>query len=86
MQIGATVLGTQASPARATRAGGGRVVATSAVEETALREDASQAPRPPPVGSPNRRAQPAGMLYAMFEQMGGASTSVWKGMYVNLVV
>jgi hypothetical protein len=86
MQIGATILGTQASPARATREAGGRVVARPAVEEVVLREDASRAPYPPPAGSPTRRAQPAGMLYAMFEQMGGASTSVWKGMYVNLVV
>jgi len=32
------------------------------------------------------RAMPATVLHAMFEQMGGAATSVWKGMHVNLVV
>jgi len=26
------------------------------------------------------------MLYAMFDQMGGAATSVWKGMHVNTVI
>ena len=29
---------------------------------------------------------PATVLSAMFDQMGGAATSVWKGMHVNLVV
>jgi hypothetical protein len=29
---------------------------------------------------------PAAVLSAMFDQMGGAATSVWKGMHVNLVV
>lgn len=86
MQIGATGFGTQATAARATRTGGARVHATPPVEEAGLREDASRTPRSLPSEVSARRAQPAGMLYAMFEQMGGASTSVWKGMYVNLVV
>ncbi len=29
---------------------------------------------------------PAAVLAAMFDQMGGAASSVWKGMHVNLVV
>jgi len=37
-------------------------------------------------GGPQSRPQPAGMLYAMFDQMGGAATSVWKGMHVNTVI
>lgn len=32
------------------------------------------------------RAMPAAVLQTMFEQMGGAANSVWKGMHVNLVV
>jgi len=35
---------------------------------------------------PPPHAMPAAVLYAMFDQMGGAATSVWKGMHVNLVV
>ncbi|MGE3771607.1 MAG: hypothetical protein AB7I32_01690 [Gammaproteobacteria bacterium] len=88
MQIGATVLGSQASSTRATRTGGARVAAvaaTPAVEGVVLREESLPA-RPLPMEPAPRRAQPAAMLYAMFERMGGASTSVWKGMHVNLVV
>ncbi|HMM76775.1 MAG TPA: hypothetical protein PJ986_13770 [Gammaproteobacteria bacterium] len=88
MQIAATVLGSQTSSARATRAGSARVAAvaaTPAVEGVVLRDEAVTA-RPLPADAVSRRAQPAAMLYAMFERMGGASTSVWKGMHVNLVV
>ncbi len=86
MQIGSTTLGSTASPPRAARPAGARVGPAPAVDETVLREDTPRSSPPLPVTAPIRRAQPAAMLYAMFEQMGGASTSVWKGMYVNLVV
>ena len=32
------------------------------------------------------RAQPAALLFAMIERMGGTATSHWKGKYVNLVI
>ena len=32
------------------------------------------------------RAQPAALLFAMIERMGGAASSHWKGKYVNLVI
>ncbi len=35
---------------------------------------------------PQRRAQPAELLYAMIERMGGMPSSHWKGKYVNLVI
>lgn len=85
MQIGAAALGSQWSPSRAAGTSGARVNpvgAVSAADGVLVRGEAPQTPPPPAT----RRAQPAGMLYAMFERMGGASTSVWKGMHVNLVV
>lgn len=85
MQIGSTVLGAQTHQARATRAAGGRVAGISpapTVDAVAQRDDTREFRAPP---AP-RRSQPAGMLYAMFEQMGGAATSVWKGMHVNTVI
>jgi hypothetical protein len=33
-----------------------------------------------------RRAQPAELLFAMIERMGGTASSHWKGMYVNLSI
>jgi hypothetical protein len=33
-----------------------------------------------------RRAQPAELLFAMIERMGGTASSHWKGMYVNLMI
>lgn len=32
------------------------------------------------------RAQPAALLFAMIERMGGTATSHWKGKYVNLSI
>ena len=32
------------------------------------------------------RAQPAALLFAMIERMGGTAISHWKGKYVNLVI
>lgn len=32
------------------------------------------------------RTMPSAVLYAMFDRMGGASTSVWKGMHVNVSI
>lgn len=86
MQIGPTILGAQTHQARPARATGARVVGvspTTTVEAVAQRDDARQRHAPAPQA---RRPQPAGMLYAMFEQMGGAATSVWKGMHVNTVI
>lgn len=88
MQIGVSPLGSQATSAGASRPGAARVApvaATPAVEGVVLHDEAP-ASRALPAVPTTRRAQPAEMLYAMFERMGGASTSVWKGMHINLVV
>ncbi len=88
MQIGVSPLGSQATSARASRPAAARVApvaAAPAIEGVVLRDEAPAA-RALPAAPPARRAQPAEMLYAMFERMGGASTSVWKGMHINLVV
>ena len=72
-------------PSRATGTRVGAIDAVTAVDTASTRDDAL-AQRPLPVRNPARRSQPAAMLYAMFDQMGGAETSVWKGMYVNTVI
>ncbi len=87
MQVGATVLGSQ-QYARASRPSTARVAPVagpSAAEGVVLREEAPNT-RQMASEPTSRRSQPAELLHAMIDQMGGASTSVWKGMYVNLVV
>jgi len=73
------------SPARAARVDAARPVEDATAGEAggfsqqALARQQRELPAPP-------HAMPAAVLYAMFDQMGGAATSVWKGMHVNLVV
>jgi len=72
-------------PARAARVDAARPVDDATTgdagefSQKALARQVRQVPAPP-------HAMPAAVLYAMFDQMGGAATSVWKGMHVNLVV
>lgn len=73
------------SPARAAPVDAARPIEHATAREDsefgqkALARQVRMAPPPP-------HAMPAAVLYAMFDQMGGAATSVWKGMHVNLVV
>lgn len=57
----------------------------AAVEGVLLRDESPTA-RAYAAAVAARRRPPPGVLYAMFERMGGARTSVWKGMYVDVVV
>lgn len=87
MQIG-SLSSPQPAQSRPTRPGVARVSAVDAAgaAEAASPEARRLAERALPAAPLARRPQPATMLEAMFEQMGGTATSVWKGMYVNTVI
>lgn len=81
------------SQVRSARAAGRRVSAVSGPRvidavATAERDEqrASAAARRELAAESPAGNRPADMLYVMFEQMGGAATSVWKGMHVNTVI
>ena len=80
---GPQVRSTRPAGARVSPASGPRVIdAVATREQDSGRQMSGAAQR----DGAQPRPQPAGMLYAMFEQMGGAATSVWKGMHVNTVI
>lgn len=73
--------------ARAGAVSGPRIIDAVATEERDdQRASASAAARRERVGESPSGNRPADVLYVMFEQMGGAATSVWKGMHVNTVI
>lgn len=87
MQLG-PISSPSAAQARSARPAGARaapVVAPATV--TAVNPEAQRLAERPSAAEPaSRRPQPPTILQAMFDQMGGTADSVWKGMYVNLVV